>query len=121
MDHEKDIVHSQAIKAGKRIYYLDVKFNKRGEMYLAITESKKIFMGEGPEAPFTFEKHKIFLYPEDFGKFIDGLSKAVGYIHQNQPIEPRYDIAGEAASIVPIETPDDAPLDEELKIDIDFE
>lgn len=121
MDREKDIVYSQAIKAGKRIYYLDVKRNRRDELYLAITESKKIVQGEGPDAPFTLEKHKIFLYPEDFGKFIDGLSKAVGYIHEHQPTEPSYDIAGEAASIAPIDTPDDTPLDEELKIDIDFE
>ena len=121
MDHEKDIVYSQAIKAGKRIYYIDVKRNRRDELFLAITESKKIVQGEGPDAPFTLEKHKIFLYPEDFSKFIDGLSKAVGYIHQSQPMGPRYDIAGEAASIAPIETSDETPLDEELKIDIDFE
>lgn len=121
MDREKDIVYSQAIKAGKRIYYLDVKRNKKGELFLSITESKKIVQGEGPDAPFSFEKHKIFLYQEDFSKFIDGLSKAVGYIHQNQPMGPHYDIAGEAASIASIETSDETPLDEELKIDIDFE
>ena len=121
MDHEKDIVYSQAIKAGKRIYYIDVKRNRRDELFLAITESKKIVQGEGPDAPFTLEKHKIFLYPEDFSKFIDGLSKAVGYIHKNQPMEPLYDIASEAASISPIETSDAPPLDEGLKIDIDFE
>ena len=69
MDHEKDIVYSQAIKAGKRIYYIDVKRNRRDELFLAITESKKIVQGEGPDAPFTLEKHKIFLYPEDFSKF----------------------------------------------------
>ena len=55
MDNEKDIVFSQSIKAGKRIYYLDVKRNKRGELFLAITESKKIIMGEGPEAPHSLE------------------------------------------------------------------
>ena len=44
---DKDIVYSKAIKAGKRIYYLDVKKSKKGELFLAITESKKIFQGEG--------------------------------------------------------------------------
>ena len=76
MDNEKDIVYSQAIKAGKRIYYLDVKRNRKGELFLAITESKKIATGEGPDTPYTFEKHKIFLYQEDFTKFIGALSKA---------------------------------------------
>ena len=61
MDREKDIVYSEAVKAGKRIYYLDVKRNRKGELFLAITESKKIATGEGPDTPYTFEKHKIFL------------------------------------------------------------
>ena len=62
MENEKDIVYSQAIKAGKRIYYLDVKRNKRDELFLSITESKKITTNESAEPTFTFEKHKIFLY-----------------------------------------------------------
>ena len=65
---EKDIVYSQAIKAGKRIYYLDVKMNRKDELFLAITESKKIITGEGEEAQVNFEKHKIFLYKEDLEK-----------------------------------------------------
>jgi len=85
MENEKDIVYSQAVKAGKRIYYLDVKRNKRDELFLSITESKKITTGTGEDATFTFEKHKIFLYQEDFTKFINGLSNAISFIHQNQP------------------------------------
>ena len=46
-DVDKEIVFSKAIKAGKRIYYLDVKKNRKGEMFLAITESKKVVSGEG--------------------------------------------------------------------------
>ena len=68
-DNEKEIVFSQAIKAGKRIYYIDVKKNRKDEMYLSITESKKVVSGEGDDATVTFEKHKIFLYREDFEKF----------------------------------------------------
>ena len=68
-ESEKEIVFSQSIKAGKRIYYIDVKKNRKEEMYLSITESKKIVNGEGEEALLSFEKHKIFLYREDFEKF----------------------------------------------------
>ena len=122
MENEKDIVYSQAVKAGKRIYYLDVKRNKRDELFLSITESKRLVSGEGPEATFSFEKHKIFLYQEDFSKFIGALSQAIGYIHENQPSE----FAGTSANTpeyiaeVPLDEPI-APLDSELNIQIDFE
>ena len=56
--NDKEIVFSQSIKAGKRIYYLDVKKNRKDEMFLAITESKKIVMGEGDDSQVSFEKHK---------------------------------------------------------------
>ena len=72
--NDKEIVFSQSIKAGKRIYYLDVKKNRKDEMFLAITESKKIVMGEGDDSQVSFEKHKIFLYKEDFEKFMNGTS-----------------------------------------------
>lgn len=72
---EKDIVLSKTIKAGKRIYYLDVKEDRRGEMFLSITESKKIVSGEGENAKVSFEKHKIFLHKEDFEKFADAYTK----------------------------------------------
>jgi hypothetical protein len=81
--NDKEIVFSKSIKAGKRIYYLDVKKNRKDEMFLAITESKKVVNGEG-DAAVSFEKHKIFLYKEDFEKFKDGLNQAIGYITDNQ-------------------------------------
>ena len=59
VDGDKEIVFSKAIKAGKRIYYLDVKKNRKDEMFLAITESKKIVSGEGDDSQVSFEKHKI--------------------------------------------------------------
>ena len=77
---DKEIVFSQSIKAGKRIYYLDVKKNRKDEMFLAITESKKIVTGEGDESQVSFEKHKIFLYKEDFEKFAEGLEDAVAVV-----------------------------------------
>lgn len=77
--NEKEIVFSQSIKAGKRIYYLDVKKNRKEEMFLSITESKRV-TAEGDDSQVSFEKHKIFLYQEDFDKFLDGLQQAIGFI-----------------------------------------
>ena len=89
--NEKDIVYSKAIKAGKRIYYVDVKKNRKGEMFLAVTESKKIITGEGDDMQVSFEKHKIFLYREDFEKFLSGLKDTMDYICDNQPDTDYYD------------------------------
>ena len=81
--NDKEIVFSKSIKAGKRIYYLDVKKNRKDEMFLAITESKKVIMGEGDDSQVSFEKHKIFLYREDFQKFMAGLTEAIDFIDRN--------------------------------------
>ncbi len=81
---DKDVEFSYSIKAGKRIYYMDVRRTRKDDLYLSITESKKIAPSEGDNSVPVFEKHKIFLYKEDFSKFIDGLSKAISYIHENQ-------------------------------------
>ena len=80
---DKEIVFSKARKAGKRINYVDVRKNKKGDMFLAITESKKIKTGEGNAPSISFEKHKIFLYKEDFDKFINGLQEAIKFIEDN--------------------------------------
>ncbi|MEG1615895.1 MAG: DUF3276 family protein [Bacteroidales bacterium] len=77
---ENDIIFSKALKAGKRIYYLDVKKNKKDELYLAITESKKVVTGSVNDPIVQFEKHKIFLYKEDFEKFSEGLTEALAFI-----------------------------------------
>ena len=65
-DKEKDIVFSKSIKAGKRIYYVDVKRNRKDELFIAVTESKKVVSGDADSPAVTYEKHKIFLYQEDF-------------------------------------------------------
>lgn len=83
-DKEQDIVFSKTIRAGKRIYYIDVKRNRKGEFYLAITESKRIISDDSETPTVNFEKHKIFLYQEDFENFTDGLNEAVGYIRDAQ-------------------------------------
>ncbi len=74
-------IYSKAIRAGKRTYFLDVKSTRSDEYYLTITESKKRFNDDGN---FHFEKHKLFLYQEDFDKFIEGLQEVMTFINENQ-------------------------------------
>ena len=115
-DGDKEIVFSKAIKAGKRIYYLDVKKNRKDEMFLAITESKKIVSGEGDDSQVSFEKHKIFLYKEDFAKFMGGLQQAIQFIANEQGLpEPRQE-----EKDMPGEEPTESLSENEIKIDIDF-
>ena len=80
----REEIYSVAVRAGKRTYFFDVKSTRREEFYLTITESKKRFEQDGS---FHFEKHKIFLYKEDFEKFIDGLQEVITFIDQNQTDE----------------------------------
>lgn len=77
---EKEIVFSKMVKAGKRIYYLDVKKNRKDDLYLAITESKKIISGSGEDSLVSFEKHKIFLYNEDLDKFNAAMQEVTSYM-----------------------------------------
>lgn len=83
---EHDIIYSRAIKAGKRIYYLDVKLNRREEMFLSITESTKKIVGTQDDPQVTFEKHKIFLYNEDFDKFMEGLNEVMDFIRNGREL-----------------------------------
>lgn len=89
---EKDILFSRSIRAGKRIYYIDVKQTSKGELFLTLTESKKIISGDSEMPQVNFEKHKIFLYAEDFEKFTGGLAEAMRYIYEQQgSVEQRPD------------------------------
>ena len=81
----KDIIYSKTLKAGQRIYYLDVKKNMKNDLFIAITESKKSYLDEG--GSYTLEKHKIFLYQEDFDKFMDGMTAVIGYIKSNNTLQ----------------------------------
>jgi len=82
--NDREEIFSKAVRAGKRTYFFDVKATRKNDYYLTITESKKKFEQDGR---FHFEKHKIFLYKEDFDKFSDGLRDVVDYIKKNQPYE----------------------------------
>ena len=79
---EREEIFSKSVRAGKRTYFFDVKTTRRNDYYLTLTESKKRFNRDGR---FYFEKHKIFLYKEDFEKFVDGLTETIGYIKANAP------------------------------------
>ncbi len=78
--NEPEIVYSRSVKAGKRIYYLDVKKARNEDLYLCITESKRK-QGFEDEVP-QFEKHKVFLYKEDFAHFTEGLNDVIGFVQQ---------------------------------------
>jgi hypothetical protein len=73
----KEEIFTRVVRAGKRTYFFDVKATRKDDYYLTITESKKRL---GKEGKFFYEKHKIFLYKEDFEKFTEGLKDAVTYI-----------------------------------------
>ncbi len=78
----REEIFSEAVRAGKRTYFFDVKATRGNDYYLTITESKKRFNRDGKSF---YEKHKVFLYKEDFEKFTDGLASAIGFIQENQP------------------------------------
>ena len=77
-DRNAEDIYSKPVRAGKRTYFFDVKATKgNNDFYLTITESKRRQERDGT---FTYDKHKIFLYKEDFEKFAEGLEDAVTFI-----------------------------------------
>jgi hypothetical protein len=79
---ERQEIFSKSLRAGKRTYFFDVKATRRNDYYLTITESKKRFNKDGR---FHYEKHKIFLYKEDFEAFVEYLEEVVLYIKTANP------------------------------------
>jgi len=75
-DNGKVEIYSQRVRAGKRTYFFDVKTTRSNDYYLTITESKRRYKDDG----YYYEKHKIFLYKEDFNKFIEALGVTVDHI-----------------------------------------
>ena len=91
--HERsgDEIYLKSVRAGKRTYFFDVKSTKgNNDFYLTITESKRRIEQDGR---YSYDKHKIFLYKEDFEKFAEGLEEAVEYIKtkclKGEPISDR--------------------------------
>ena len=96
----REEIHSKAVRAGKRTYFFDVKATRRNDYYLTITESKKRFNRDGK---FFYEKHKLFLYKEDFDKFADSLNEIIAFIREAnpQPIELEEDGVVEQVKVEP--------------------
>jgi hypothetical protein len=83
-DTSRENLFSKRIRAGKRTYFFDVKATKSSrDFYVVITESRRVSEEK-------YEKHKIFLYKEDFKKFIEALTDTVTHVEQDflQKIEP---------------------------------
>jgi len=107
----REEIHSKAVRAGKRTYFFDVKATRRNDYYLTITESKKRFNRDGK---FFYEKHKLFLYKEDFDKFSDSLKEIIEFIREAnpQPIDPEEtEVAETVESSKPAEEPEQVEKD----------
>jgi len=79
MEYDKNSeVYSKVVRAGKRTYFFDVKSTKGNDLYLTLTESKKTTT----DARESYQKHKLFLYKEDFSTFQDGLADALAKIDE---------------------------------------
>jgi hypothetical protein len=75
--NQSEEIFTKIVRAGKRTYFFDVKATRKDDNYLTITESKKRV---GKDGKFFYEKHKIFLYKEDFDKFSEGLRGTIAFI-----------------------------------------
>jgi len=105
-NREREEVFSKKVRAGKRTYFFDVKATRSNDYYVTITESKKR-LEDG-----VFVKHKIFLYKEDFEKFVEGLKETVDYIKANQEVvEKRYEYSEVTETAK-------APADEDFSFEI---
>jgi hypothetical protein len=87
----KEEIYTKIVRAGKRTYFFDVKATRSDDYYLTITESKK---RTGKEGKVYYEKHKIFLYKEDFEKFTEGLKDVVEYINNGKIRKQEQEVAG---------------------------
>ncbi|MFT6971710.1 MAG: hypothetical protein ACJAXX_002284 [Roseivirga sp.] len=86
-ESDKGEIFSKRVRAGKRTYFFDVKATRSNDYYLTITESKRKYKEDG----FTYEKHKIFLYKEDFNKFMDALNSVVDHVKTDLMPEVDFD------------------------------
>ena len=84
-DHQEEIF-SRVVRAGKRTYFFDVKQTRSKDKYIILTESKRLF--DNNSGKFFYEKHKLFLYKEDFDKFADGLNAVIEFIETGKITEP---------------------------------
>tara|TARA_B100000214_G_C23832670_1_gene564952 strand:- start:446 stop:778 length:333 start_codon:yes stop_codon:yes gene_type:complete len=76
--NENNEIYSDRVRAGKRTYFFDVRSTRGGDYYVTITESKRVYKDEG----FFYQKHKIFLYKEDFNKFSKAFDGTISHIKE---------------------------------------
>lgn len=86
-DKDRNEIFSKRVRAGKRTYFFDIKATRSNDYYLTITESKRKYKEDG----FVYEKHKIFLYKEDFSKFVDALNETVEHVKEELMPEVDFD------------------------------
>lgn len=98
-DSDKNEIFSRRVRAGKRTYFFDVKATRSNDYYLTITESKRKYKEDG----FTYEKHKLFLYKEDFDKFGDALVETIEHVKNELMPELDFSQFNEAEDSVPKE------------------
>ena len=110
-DNNKVEIYSQRVRAGKRTYFFDVKATRSNDYYLTITESKRRYKDDG----YYYEKHKIFLYKEDFNKFIEALNGTIE--HVKTELLPDVDFAQFDKEEEIKDTTEDTGLDTNLKWD----
>jgi hypothetical protein len=79
MNNDQNEIYSKVVRAGKRTYFFDIKSTKSNDLYITLTESKKTF---GDDGDGNYQKHKIFLYKEDFEKFREGLDDVLNKIDE---------------------------------------
>jgi hypothetical protein len=114
---EREDLFSRPVRAGKRTYFFDVKSTKGNEYYLTITESKRRIDENGK---FHYDKHKVFLYKEDFENFIEGLNEAILFIRDAQGVElVRQDDNDESTDIS--KQSEDAPIRSGFSTDLSFD
>jgi Protein of unknown function (DUF3276) len=75
-ERDKEKIYSKRVRAGKRTYFFDVKATRGNDYYLILTESRRQPQGDS----FSYEKQKMFLYKEDFAKFIEALQETIDYV-----------------------------------------
>jgi hypothetical protein len=110
-DNEKKEIFSERVRAGKRTYFFDVKATRSNDYYLTITESKRRFKDDG----YTYEKHKIFLYKEDFNKFLKALNSTVDHVKDELLPEVDFDQFDQERETVPSEN--GSAIESDLKWD----
>ena len=86
-ENERKEIYSERVRAGKRTYFFDVKATRSNDYYLTITESKRKYTDDG----YSYEKHKIFLYKEDFNKFVKALDSTVKHVKEELLPEVDFD------------------------------